>query len=266
VSDIRPSEPLIQFRSVRKAFGNQTVLDGVDLTIEQGVVTTIIGRSGVGKSVLLKHVVGLLRPDGGEILYRGDNLLTLSRSGRRSLKSKISYMFQNMALFDSMTVFENIALPLEEKTRLSKGEIRKRVFERIVQLDLGDFPDKYPAQLSGGMRKRVALARALITAPEIILFDEPTTGLDPIRKNAVFSMIARYQREFGFTAVVVSHDIPDVFQISQKVAMLEEGRIIFDGTREEVLSSRNPLVRQFIEGQENPETPLVSNIPEEDAK
>jgi len=266
VNDIRPSEPLIQFRSVRKAFGDQTVLDGVDLTIEQGVVTTIIGRSGVGKSVLLKHVVGLLRPDGGEILYRGDNLLTLSRSVRRSLKSKISYMFQNMALFDSMTVFENIALPLEEKTRLSKGEIRKRVFERIVQLDLGDFPDKYPAQLSGGMRKRVALARALITGPEIILFDEPTTGLDPIRKNAVFNMIARYQREFGFTAVVVSHDIPDVFQISQKVAMLEEGRIIFDGTREEVLSSRNPLVRQFIEGQENPETTLVSNIPEEDAK
>ncbi|HNY27885.1 MAG TPA: ATP-binding cassette domain-containing protein [Candidatus Sumerlaeota bacterium] len=266
MNDIRPSEPLIQFRSVRKAFGDQTVLDGVDLTIEQGVVTTIIGRSGVGKSVLLKHVVGLLRPDGGEILYRGDNLLTLSRSVRRSLKSKISYMFQNMALFDSMTVFENIALPLEEKTRLSKGEIRKRVFERIVQLDLGDFPDKYPAQLSGGMRKRVALARALITGPEIILFDEPTTGLDPIRKNAVFNMIARYQREFGFTAVVVSHDIPDVFQISQKVAMLEEGRIIFDGTREEVLSSRNPLVRQFIEGQENPETTLVSNIPEEDAK
>lgn len=266
MSDLRSSEPLIQFRSVRKAFGDQTVLDGVDLTIEQGVVTTIIGRSGVGKSVLLKHVVGLLQPDGGEILYRGENLLTLKRSVRRALKSKISYMFQNMALFDSMTVFENIALPLEEKTRLSKGEIRKRVFERIVQLDLGDFPDKYPAQLSGGMRKRVALARALITGPEIILFDEPTTGLDPIRKNAVFNMIARYQREFGFTAVVVSHDIPDVFQISQKVAMLEEGRIIFEGTREEVLASPNPLVRQFIEGQENPETPLVSNIPEEGVK
>jgi len=243
-------EPLIQFRNVHKSFGSQVVLDGIDLVIEEGLVTSIIGRSGVGKSVLLKHVVGLLSPDKGEILFHDQNLLGMPRSERKDLKRKISYMFQNTALFDSMTVYENIALPLEEKTKLSKAEIRRQVLEKMEQLQLGDISDKYPAQISGGMRKRVALARALINNPEIILFDEPTTGLDPVRKTAVHNMISRYQRTFGFTAVVVSHDIPDIFTISQKVAMLEKGKIVFEGTRQEIETTSDPVVQQFIRGEE----------------
>jgi len=250
VSELRPSEPLIQFRSVRKAFGDQTVLDGVDLTIERGGVTTIIGRSGVGKSVFLKHVIGLMEPDAGQILYRDLDLTRMSRSQRRKMKREFSYMFQNTALFDSMTVYENIALPLAENTRMDRKEIRDRVMKKIEQLDLGDFPGKYPAQLSGGMRKRVALARALITEPTVILFDEPTTGLDPIRKNAVHDMIARYQERFGFTALVVSHDIPDVFAISQRVAMLEARKILFEGTPEEIQGSKDPVIQAFLEGRE----------------
>jgi phospholipid/cholesterol/gamma-HCH transport system ATP-binding protein len=243
--------PLIEFRKVRRSFGPQVVLDGVNLTIEQGLVTTIIGRSGVGKSVLLKTLIGLLVPDGGEILVEGQNLLTMGRADRRALKHKISYMFQTTALFDSMTVYENIALPLEEKTNLSKAAIRSKVEEKMTRLDLHEFPDKYPSQLSGGMRKRVALARALIRDPEIILFDEPTTGLDPVRKTAVHNMIRHYQKEFGFTAIVVSHDIPDVFSISQKVAMLENGKILFEGTHEEIEQCPDPVVGQFIRGEEN---------------
>jgi len=246
-------EPLIQFRNVRKSFGPQTVLDGIDLAIEEGQVTAIIGRSGVGKSVLLKHVVGLLSPDQGEILYRNKSLARLSRSERRGLKRRFSYMFQSLALFDSMTIFENVALPLQEKTRLPKAAIREKVLQRLEQLELRDIPEKYPAQISGGMRKRVALARALITDPEIILFDEPTTGLDPIRKTTVHNMIARYQRKFGFTAVVVSHDIPDVFSITQKVAMLEKGKILFEGTPAEIEACPDPAVQQLIQGQEEPD-------------
>lgn len=242
------SEVLIEFRNVRKSFGTEEVLNGINLAIGQGVVTTIIGRSGVGKSVLLKHMVGLLLPDEGEILYRNRNLLDMPRADRRQLKRKFSYMFQSMALFDSLTAYENIALPLEEKTKLPRAEIHARVDETMAQLDLHDVSGKYPAQISGGMRKRVALARALITNPEIVLFDEPTTGLDPVRKQAVHDMIAHYQQAFGFTAVIVTHDIPDVFEISQKVAMLEHGKIVFEGTREEIVTCSDPLVRNFIQG------------------
>jgi phospholipid/cholesterol/gamma-HCH transport system ATP-binding protein len=249
--------PLIEMRQVRKAFNGQTVLDGVDLAIEEGLVTTIIGRSGVGKSVLLKHLIGLLHPDSGEILFHGHNLPTLSRAERRALKGRFSYVFQNMALFDSMTVFENVALPLEERTHQSRREIRERVMRRLEQLDLADIAEKYPSQISGGMCKRVALARALVTEPEIVLFDEPTTGLDPVRKNTVHEMIARYQREVGFTAVVVTHDIPDVFEISQRVAMLAAGRIVFFGTAEAIQASRDLVVRRFLQGRER--------LPEEDA-
>ena len=246
-------DPLIQFQQVRKSFGELRVLDGVDLAIGGGAITTVIGRSGVGKSVLLKHIVGLLEPDDGRILYRGQDLLRMRRSERKALKSKFSYMFQNMALFDSMTVFENIALPLREKSRLSRRAILDKVTERVSQLELSGAEDRYPSQLSGGMRKRVALARALIHDPEIVLFDEPTTGLDPIRKTTVHGMIARYQQRFGFTAVVVSHDIPDVFAISNRVAMLENGRIVFEGTAAEIAASPDPLVQQFIQGKEEPE-------------
>jgi phospholipid/cholesterol/gamma-HCH transport system ATP-binding protein len=242
--------PLIEFRNVYKRFGNNRVLNGVDLRIYRGEITTIIGKSGVGKSVLLKHIIGLIPPDSGEILFEGRSLAKIKKAEKRAMKKKVSYMFQGTALFDSMTVFENIALPLKEKTAINDAEIRERVQNKMNQLDLHDIDDKYPSQLSGGMKKRVALARALVTDPEIVLFDEPTTGLDPIRKNAVHSMISDYQKRFGFTGIAVSHEIPDIFYISQRIAMLEEGRIIFEGTPKEIQQTADPVIREFIHGLE----------------
>lgn len=251
------NEPIIRFNNVFKAFGNTRVLNGVDLAIHKGEITTIIGKSGEGKSVLLKHIVGLLEPDSGEVLYEGKAIHSLKPKERKAIKSKISYMFQGTALFDSMTVYENIALPLVETTQLKETDIRTRVGRQMEQFDLTESADKYPSQLSGGMKKRVALARAMVTEPEIILFDEPTTGLDPVRKNTVHSMISGYQKKYGFTAVLVSHEIPDVFYISQRIAMLDQGRIIFQGTAAEIRSVGSPEIRNFIQGIENPKDALT---------
>ncbi len=245
------NEPLIQFRDVHKAFGDNLVLRGVNSDIERGRVTTIIGRSGIGKSVLLKHVIGLMAPDRGAILFEGEDLIKLRRRRRRALKGRFSYMFQQMALFDSMTVFENIALPLQERSKLSAREISDRVNALAEVIEIPETLDRYPSQLSGGMSKRVAFARTLITEPEIVLFDEPTTGLDPVRKHMVHQMIAQHQREKGFTAVVVSHDIPEVFDISHRVAMLEDGVVIAEGTPDEILANEDLRVRRFVKGQHN---------------
>jgi len=245
------AQPLIQLKNVSKRFGDNHVLNGADLKIYAGEITTIIGKSGVGKSVLLKHIIGLMEQDSGEILFNGKTLVEMEKADRVALKRKFSYMFQGAALFDSMTVFENVALPLSEKTSLSKAEISKRVQDKMQQLDLRDVDDKYPSQLSGGMKKRVALARALVTDPEIVLFDEPTTGLDPIRKNAVHSMISGYQKKFRFTGVIVSHEIPDIFFISQRIAMLDEGKILFEGNSDEIQQVPDPVVRQFVRGLES---------------
>ena len=238
--------PLIEFRNVTKRFGDRTILDQVNLLINEGQTTTIIGKSGVGKSVTLKHIIGLLEPDAGDILFRGKSIRAMSRNERRAMKAEFSYMFQNNALFDSMTVFENIALPLMEKRMFLRNEIEPRVMSKINQLELTEVVNKYPSQISGGMQKRVALARALITEPKIVLFDEPTTGLDPIRKNAVLGMVAHYQKRFGFTAVVVSHDIPDVFFISNQIAIIYDGRIIFEGSPFELEQFDHPVIEEFI--------------------
>ncbi|MBN1932254.1 MAG: ATP-binding cassette domain-containing protein [Desulfobacterales bacterium] len=254
--------PLIEFKEVYKKFGTHEVLRGANLSIFQGEITTIIGKSGVGKSVLLKHIIGLIEPDSGQILFQGKPLSEMKKAEKKALKKKFSYMFQGTALFDSMTVFENIALPLKEKTTLPGKEIQKRVLNKMHQLDLHDIEDQYPSQLSGGMKKRVALVRALITDPEIILFDEPTTGLDPIRKNAVHSMISDYQKRFGFTGVVVSHEIPDIFYISQRIAMIEEGRIVFQGSPKEVQESSDPVINQFVHGLEIRRDDMTGIIPQ----
>jgi phospholipid/cholesterol/gamma-HCH transport system ATP-binding protein len=243
------TEPLIRFNHVVKRFGDKKVLKGVDLSIYQGQVTTIIGKSGIGKSVLLKHIIGLLEPDEGQILYKDKAIGTMAKAERKALKMKFSYMFQGNALFDSMTVYDNVALPLKEKGRMGHQEIDDRVRGKLAQLDLEGIEDNYPSQLSGGMQKRVAMARALVTEPLIVLFDEPTTGLDPIRKNAAHAMIAQYQQSFGFTGVMVSHEIPDVFHISQRIAMLDDGRIVFEGGPEDIQKSQIPVIRQFIRGQ-----------------
>jgi phospholipid/cholesterol/gamma-HCH transport system ATP-binding protein len=245
------TEPLIYLKDVYKSFGEQHVLKGTSLTINKGEVTSIIGGSGSGKSVLLKHLVGLIFPDSGEILIEGKPIGSMSKKERKSLKQKFSYMFQGSALFDSMIVYENIALPLMEKTKLTSAKIKKKVDEKLQQLELQGSENKYPSQLSGGMKKRVALARALITDPEIVLFDEPTTGLDPVKKNAVHNMILDYQRKYGFTAVIVSHEIPDIFYISQSIAMLYEGKIWIQGKPEEIQQSSDPVIQNFIHGLES---------------
>lgn len=249
--------PLIQLQDVAKTLGANRVLDGVNLNIYRGEITAIIGKSGSGKSVLLKHVIGLLEPDGGAILFDGRLRAAMTPAERKALRSKFSYVFQDTALFDFMNVYENVALPLKERNALSPDEVNRRVRDKLHQLDLHDVEQKYPAQLSGGMKKRVALARALVTDPEIVLFDEPTTGLDPIRKNAVHSMILDYQRRFGFTGVVVSHEIPDIFFISQRVAMLDEGRIVFEGGPDEIQEATAPEVKNFIQGLESPRDDLT---------
>lgn len=186
--------PLIEFRDVTKRFGTKTILDRINLQIYENQITTIIGKSGTGKSVLLKHIIGLLQPDEGVILFNGTPVNDMKRGEWDRYRSHISYLFQDNALFDSMTVFENVALPLKETTNLGKREIAQRVMTRVEQTELTEVADKYPSELSGGMQKRVALARALVTDPQIVLFDEPTTGQDPIRKNVILSMIAHYRR------------------------------------------------------------------------
>jgi phospholipid/cholesterol/gamma-HCH transport system ATP-binding protein len=243
-------EPLVRLEKVDKSFWETPVLRSLDLAIPRGEITTLIGKSGVGKSVTLKVMIGLLEPDAGEVYYSGVPVSGMTRTERRTFRRRMSYLFQNTALFDSLTVFDNVALPLRERRAFPDGEIRDKVREKMGQLDLKGIDDKYPAELSGGMKKRVALARALITGPEAVLFDEPTTGLDPVRKAAVHAMISDFQQRVGFTGVVVSHDIPDVFQFSQRVAMFHEGAIRFAGTPEEIRRSQDPVVREFIHGLE----------------
>ena len=217
--------PLIEFRDVRKSFDGNTVLNGINLTIYNNQVTTISGKSGGGKSVLLKHFIGLLKPDSGTILFQGRSITEMKRKEWDQYRKMVSYMFQGNALFDSMTVFENIALPLVQTTTASRKEIRGKVMARLEEMELSGVGDKYPSELSGGMQKRAALARALVTDPTIVLFDEPTTGQDPIRKNIILSMIAHYRKKFGFTAILISHDVPDVYFVSDRILMLWEGKI-----------------------------------------
>ncbi|MDP6179953.1 MAG: ATP-binding cassette domain-containing protein, partial [Desulfatiglandales bacterium] len=245
------NKPLIQFKDVSKRFGKQIVLQEANFSVYKGEITTLIGKSGEGKSVLLKHIIGLIKPDSGQVLFKGKTLSGMRKGERKALKRKFSYMFQSNALFDSMTVFENVAIPLKEGSNLPEATIQDLVQEKLEQLDLQEIDEKYPSQLSGGMKKRVALARALITDPEIVLFDEPTTGLDPIRKNAVHSMISDYQEKFGFTGLIVSHEIPDIFYISQRIIMLQEGQIIFEGSPEEIQQASDFGVLEFIRGLES---------------
>jgi phospholipid/cholesterol/gamma-HCH transport system ATP-binding protein len=242
--------PLIEFKDVTKRFGTRIVLDRINLKIYEGQITTIIGLSGGGKSVLLKHIIGLMKPDEGIILFRGQPITQMKKAQAALSLGRMSYMFQDNALFDSMTVYENIALPLRETTSLKKAEIDRRVTARIEQTELTDAAGKYPSELSGGMQKRTALARALITDPQLVLFDEPTTGQDPVRKNAILSMIAQYHRKFGFTAILVSHEIPDVYFISNRILALYNQTIVFQGTPEELENFRHPFKDEVIRSME----------------
>lgn len=237
--------PLIEFKDVTKRFGQLTVLDRVNAKIYEGEITTIIGLSGSGKSVFLKHIIGLLKPDEGAVLFRGIPLDEMKKNEREASLAQISYMFQDNALFDSMTIYDNVALPLRETTNLSRAQIDRRVMTRIEQMELGDAALKYPSELSGGMQKRAALARALVTDPRIVLFDEPTTGQDPVRENAILSMVAENRKKFDFTAVLVSHAIPEVYFISNRILALYDRKIVFQGPPEEFESFDHPLKEEI---------------------
>ncbi|MBW2654860.1 MAG: ATP-binding cassette domain-containing protein [Deltaproteobacteria bacterium] len=242
--------PLIQFIDVTKSFGTDLILKGLNLSIYKDEILVIIGKSGTGKSVLLKHIIGLVRQDSGQILIKGIPFHHLSVEERNSFQKELSYMFQGNALFDFMDIYDNIALPLVENSNFPKEKIKEKVFMRIEQLGLSGAEEKFPAQLSGGMQKRVALARALVTDPKIVLFDEPTTGLDPVRKKNVHSMIQEYQEKFEFTAVIVSHDIPEIFNLAQRIALLDAGIIQFEGSKKEILDSHSKILNAFIKGED----------------
>lgn len=239
---------MIEIIELYKSFGKQQVLRGVNLRIREGEVTTIIGRSGGGKSVLLKHIVGLLKPDRGSIIIKGQDITKLKGRELDLIRGQIGVVFQGSALFDSMTVYENIAFPLREKLRISKDEVDDLVKKALNDVGLEGVESKYPAELSGGMKKRVALARALVMKPKIILFDEPTTGLDPILVRTIHNLIRNTQRDYGFTGLIISHEIPEIFEISDRVALLHEGRIVEVGTPEEMKRSELEIVRRFIRG------------------
>ncbi len=239
---------MINLVGIHKSFGDNVVLNGLNLSIEKGKVTVIIGPSGGGKSVLLKHIIGLIRPDRGRVEIDGHDITTFNDRQLNEMRKRFGMLFQGAALFDSMTVGQNVAFPLEEHTRLKKGQIRQVVSEKLSVVGLKGAEDKMPSELSGGMRKRVGLARAIALDPEIILFDEPTTGLDPIIADAIGKLIIDTQGRLNVTCVVISHDIQGTFQIAHKIAMLYKGTIIEYGSPEDIRRSTSPALRQFLEG------------------
>jgi phospholipid/cholesterol/gamma-HCH transport system ATP-binding protein len=248
---------MIQVIDVHRSFGSQQVLRGVNLRVHKGEILAIIGRSGSGKTVLLRLIIGLVRPNRGQILIEGTDITRLSGRRLDRVRERFGMLFQGGALFDSMTVFDNVAFPLREKTDLSSAEINAQVQKMLENVGLGEMGYKFPAELSGGMRKRTALARALITNPSLILFDEPTTGLDPILGRAIHQLIQETHDAFEYTAVIVSHEIPEVFDIATRVAVIHEGRILAEGTPEMIVKSPDPFIQQFISGSlEGPVRPL----------
>jgi len=239
---------MIQIKNLHKAFGEQKVLEGVNLEIPTGTITVILGRSGMGKSVLLKHMIGLLRADAGQLIVDGKDLMSLSDVELYECRKRFGMLFQNAALFDSMNAFDNVAFPLREHSSHSEDEIADIVHEKLALVGLKDVDRKMPSELSGGMRKRVGLARAIALSPKIILYDEPTTGLDPLMTDSVNHLILETQKKLHVTSVVISHDIESTFFLADKVAMLHEGKIIEQGPPDQFRKSSHPFVRQFLEG------------------
>lgn len=236
----------IDIQDVHKSFGAEKVLNGISLKIPRGKITVILGRSGVGKSVLLKHMIGLLKPDCGKVLVDSVDIGGLTGAGLNKIREKFGMLFQGSALFDSMNVYENVAFPLVEHTDYDKERIAAIVREKLSLVGLVGVEKKMPAELSGGMKKRVGLARAIALEPEIILYDEPTTGLDPVMTESVDRLILDTQKALGVTSVVISHDIKSAFEIADKIAMIEEGRIVAEGEPEVFAASEHPLVKQFL--------------------
>jgi phospholipid/cholesterol/gamma-HCH transport system ATP-binding protein len=240
---------MISIQDVHKRFGSQVVLDGVSLEIKPGETTAIVGPSGVGKSVLLKLIMGILAPDSGEIVIYGKSM-TAARSERErnKIREALGVLFQSAALFDSLTVYENIEFPLRERLRMSGVKLRDKVVEMLEALSLTPYSANYPQEISIGIRKRVGLARSLVTEPKILLFDEPNTGLDPLVGQEVYDLINLGRKKWGYTGVVISHELPEVFQVSDRVVMLLNGNVIAEGSPQDFSASSNPAVQQFLNG------------------
>ncbi|MGD8504013.1 MAG: ABC transporter ATP-binding protein [Syntrophobacterales bacterium] len=237
---------MITVEDIYKSFNGFEVLRGASLQVDKGEIVALIGKSGYGKSVLMKHVAGLLKPDRGRVLVDGQDISRLKSKELGQLRGRFGFLFQGGALFDSLTVFDNVAFPLREKTKLAEKEISERVFSELDQVGLTGSERKYPAEISGGMIKRAALARSLVREPEIMFFDEPTTGLDPITANNILALISSCHQRLKFTGIIVTHQIPKIFGIVEKVALLDEGRVLIAGSPDEILASDNPVVRQFL--------------------
>jgi len=240
---------LIELIDVHKTLGGKKVLAGMNLAINRGETYTIIGRSGIGKSVTLKHIVGVMKPDSGRVIVDNIEVQNLSRRQLERFRAKFGYLFQSSALLNSLNVLENVALPLREHTKMSESEIRDRVAQKLALVGLKGTEKIMPSELSGGMRKRVALARAIVMEPEIILYDEPTTGLDPITSDAINELIREMQSRLKVTSVVVTHDMKSAYKISDRIGLLHEGRIIQEGTADDNRQSDDPRVKQFINGE-----------------
>lgn len=242
----------ICLKDVHKSFreGNEHVLRGVSMDVPRGKLTYILGSSGAGKSVLLKHILGLLAPDRGKVWVEGEDISRLSRKELERVRLQFGMLFQNSALFDDMTVFENVAFPLREHTEMHEGEIYERVKKSLSILGMSKGWDKYPNELSGGMRKRVGLARAIIREPSILLYDEPTTGLDPVTRTTVDELIETLKRELKLTSIVISHDIPSALLLADQISFLHEGKIAFFGTPSEFRKSDHPAIQEFIKAEQ----------------
>ncbi|MEJ2203228.1 MAG: ABC transporter ATP-binding protein [Gemmatimonadota bacterium] len=238
----------VRLHDIHKAFGNKDVLTGFSIEVHEGETVSIIGASGAGKSVALKHIVGLIRPDRGEVWVDGENVGRLSQEELFALRRDVGYVFQFAALFDSMTIGENVGMGLRRIPDMSSRAIADRVGECLSLVDLEGFESRYPAEISGGQRKRVGLARAIATKPKYLLYDEPTTGLDPVTTAVIGALIARMRKELGVTGIVITHDMGSAFQISDRIAMLYDGSVRMEGTPEEVRSTDDPVVRGFVEG------------------
>jgi len=243
---------MLEARQIEKSFGNHRVLDGVSLRVDKGESVAIIGRSGCGKSVLLKHLIGLVQPDRGDVLVEGQNISGLGERELLSVRRKFGMLFQSAALFDSMTVAENVSFVLRREGKLTPAEIEQRVAEALDVVELQGTQEKKPAELSGGMRKRVGLARAIIYRPQIVLYDEPTTGLDPIVSDSIDQLILRVCEHFAVTTVVVTHDMRTVRRVGQRVLLMHQGRVYFNGTPDEAFTSADPVVNRFVNGIADP--------------
>src|SRR5579864_4207901 len=239
---------MIRVEGLVKNIGSQEILRGIDLDVEPGETLAIIGRSGGGKSVLLKHLIGLMRPDAGQIWIEGENITGMNERRLASIRQKVGILFQGSALFDSMTVAENIAFPLREAGERDPKVLRQRVSQILEVMELGGQEEKMPVNLSGGMKKRVGLARSIIRQPSCILYDEPTSGLDPVVSDSINKLIRRLQKRFGVTSVVVTHDMKNAFHVADRIAYLHEGRIYFHGTPDELRFSTDKLIQDFMHG------------------